>query len=226
MKVFSFCLYGSKPKYIRGMFENIKMIQTYFPEWKIFIYCGDDVQIDILNALSSHPTVTLHKGWYTGNQLMLDRFTAIDESEVEVVCVRDADSRIHERDRWCVAEFLNSDKLFHSIRDHPYHRTVIMGGLWAMKKGCIDEKMRDLIESYRIQQNHNGFDQSFLRDILYPRVFKTMILHGRIQMYPHEQPIPIPLNTPHMFCGQAIEYDARGHEYHNCDDCRAILMWK
>ena len=37
-KVFSFCLYGSNPKYNVGMIENIKIINKMFNDWFIYIY--------------------------------------------------------------------------------------------------------------------------------------------------------------------------------------------
>lgn len=156
---------------------------------------------------------------------MLDRFKPIDDPDVEILFVRDADSRINARDEWCIREFIQSDKQFHVIRDHPYHTSLIMGGLWGIKKGCLPSymKMADMARAYASShQNVRGFDQNFLNNVIYPKVAHVTLFHGMVRMWHDENVIGIPLRTPHVFCGQAIEYDAAGKEYHNCNDCKAM----
>ena len=223
MKVFSFCLYGDNPKYIQGMHENIKTIQSIFPDWKIMIYYEKDTT-DI-RPFESYPNVILKVGEYRGNQMMLDRFKPIDDTSVEIMLVRDSDSRINERDEWCIRDFIRSPKLFHIIRDHPYHTSMIMGGLWGIKRGCIPPyvKFDKMIRLY-VSENPNvqGFDQHFLTQVIYSKIADKALIHGCVKMHPPEYITLIPLKTPHMFCGQAIEIDDEGREFHNCDDCRAL----
>lgn len=49
---------------------------------------------------------------------MMYRFLTLDEDDVELMMVRDADSRIHVRDRYTIHEFVKSDHKAHAIRDH------------------------------------------------------------------------------------------------------------
>ena len=222
MKVFSFCLYGTKPKYVEGMHQNIKTIGERFPDFTVFIYYGVDAPI---NEFNNYKNVMLIPGKFSGNQLMLDRFCAIDDKSVEIMFVRDADSRINERDEWCIREFMKSSKMFHIIRDHPFHTTSIMGGLWGIKRGCIQHiTMLSLIDFYRkSKKNVLGYDQHFLRDILYPRIASNCLIHGCVRMFHNEEVFPIPFKNAHMFCGQAIEYTNEGAEYHNCNDCKYLI---
>lgn len=226
MKVFSFCLYGSKMKYIKGMHENIQIITSKFPGWMIWIYYGgEDTPI---REFYHYPNVICIPGKYTDNQLMLDRFVAFDDKMVEIMFVRDADSRINERDEWCIREFINSPKLFHIVRDHPYHayyHTPILGGLWGIKKGCLPHFNIARAEEIYIQDRPNcrGFDQNFLGEIIYPKVGKDALIHGIAIEGHNETAVPIPFTSEHIFCGQVIEYDESGREYHNCDDCRIIM---
>lgn len=222
MKVFSFCLYGVRPKYVRGMHENIKTIHEKFPDFKVLIYYGSDTPI---SEFLHYENVIIIKGVYSDNQLMLDRFCAIDDPSVEIMFVRDADSRIHERDEWCIREFIQSPKVFHIIRDHPFHTTPIMGGLWGIKKYCISHlNMRRYIEVYRHSyKNATGYDQHFLRDILYSKIESKALIHGCVKLTNTETIIPIPFKHAHMFCGQAIEYTNEGAEYHNCNDCKYLI---
>ena len=46
---------------------------------------------------------------------------------------RDLDSRLNDREQAAVTEWLNSNKSFHIMRDHPWHGTEILGGMWGCK---------------------------------------------------------------------------------------------
>ena len=65
MKVFSFCLYGTKTKYVKGMHQNIKLIGEKFPDFTVFIYYGIDAPIDEFN---NYKNVVLIPGKFSENQ--------------------------------------------------------------------------------------------------------------------------------------------------------------
>lgn len=48
---------------------------------------------------------------------------------VDTFMSRDADSRIIPREEAAVREWLTTDRIFHVMRDHPYHCTPILGGI-------------------------------------------------------------------------------------------------
>jgi hypothetical protein len=54
----------------------------------------------------------------------------IDEM-VDTVMSRDSDSRIIHREEEAVREWLASDKIFHIMRDHPYHCQNILAGKFS-----------------------------------------------------------------------------------------------
>jgi hypothetical protein len=170
VKVFSFCLYGIKDKYNKGMLKNIELINKEFPDFEIWVYIGED--ITILNELQQNKSVKCIFTGVLGNENMSYRFFAIDNPDVEIAIVRDADSRVYSRDVRFIKEFINSDKLFHIIRDHPHHTAKIMGGMWAMKKG-IDINIQQLyMNEWRPYNNVSYFfnDSLFLRDVLYDKL--------------------------------------------------------
>lgn len=221
MKVFSFCLYGDKPKYVRGMHENIKIITEKFPDWKVYIYYKDCP----IEQFLGYTNVVAILGNYSGSRITLDRFCAIDEPYVEVMIVRDADSRIHVRDEWCIRQFLESPKQFHIIRDHSYHGTYILGGLWGIKKKCIPYVlMRTYINTFLKTTIPilRTDDQTFLEKVIYPKISDRVLIHGGIRLR-YETNVLIPFKTPHLFCGQVIEFAEDGSEYHNCEDCSRII---
>ncbi len=47
--------------------------------------------------------------------------------QVDVFVSRDLDSRMQLREAAAVAEWLRSDEPVHSMRDYPYHLSVLMG---------------------------------------------------------------------------------------------------
>ena len=207
MKVFSFCLYGSNPKYTMGMLENIKIINEHFPEWFTYIYY-DDVPTDILEKITSFQNIKLCKSCYTGAKTMLDRFTPIDDPNAEIMLVRDADSRIHPRDRWAINAFIKSPKKFHIIRDHIWHGTLILGGLWGIKQGLLPFKLATSMQEFeKDKENKWQIDQIYLREYIYPRIKHDVLLHGSLKMLKEEIMVPFPCPvTDDDFCGQAIDY--------------------
>jgi hypothetical protein len=128
--------------------------------------------------------------------------------------VRDADSRIHKRDVWCILHFMQNKLMSHTTRDHPDHKTHIMGGLWGLKKGLLNFKIKDLYISYnKINASHNAmqYDQSFLRDVLYKLIVQNMIIYvnnPNLRLFSNEMIylIPFPIEND-QFCGQVIDYN-------------------
>jgi len=173
MYAFSFCLYGSpSPKYYGGLQENLKLISKYYPTWKVFIYVGADVPEAFCNSLGS---VQIIRTSHSGPILMMHRFLAISEPDIECMFVRDADSRIHHRDRWAIDEFLKSTKIAHSIRDHPFHTVPMLGGLWGLKR--CDVSIKDLVTPHLETPWGFGLDQIFLKDTVYPLLKYRMLVH-------------------------------------------------
>jgi hypothetical protein len=214
MKVISFCIYGTNNKYCKGLDENLKLMQLNLSDFNAFIYVGDKVSQDWINQYETYSFVKLFYTDRIGHDNMINRFYAIDEENVDVAIIRDADSRLHERDIWCIRHFIESNYLFHTIRDHPEHRTLILGGLWGIKKNLLNQKMSDLylqFNSNNLSFNIVQHDQYFLRDIIYPLVNKNMIIYTfneKMKMIDNEVMLKIPFAViNHDFCGLAINYD-------------------
>ena len=207
MNVFSFCLYGPyNARYYPGMIENIQLIQRHFPEWFVFVYVGSDVPPEMVSMLQSAPRVVLRFTGKTGIENMIERFYAIDEPDVDLMVVRDADSRVHSRDRWAIHDFLASPQfVLHTIRDHKEHSALIMGGLWAIRKSSgID--MHAEYEAYKLNPEDRGIalDQNFLSCRIYPKLRDRILVHlGRGPSTPREtiRGFPTPW-TERLYCGQ------------------------
>lgn len=180
VNAFSFCLYGPEnPRYYPGMLENVYLAGKYFPNWKVYVYYAPDVTERMINHLGACSNVVLRPTGITGPKNMIHRFFAIDEPDVDIMMVRDADSRIHWKDRWAIREFVASPFLFHTIRDNVEHSARIMGGLWGIKKAagiCIRDEYANYVEDTS-KGFRNAHDQNFLADVLYNRVLPILLIH-------------------------------------------------
>ena len=136
VNVFSFCLYGlPDSKYYPGMVENIQLINHHFPDWHIYIYAGADVPAEWNTTFRTYPNVVVIETGILGALNMIQRFFAIDVPGVDLMMVRDADSRVHWKDRWAIREFVRQPQFVaHTIRDNKNHTASIMGGLWGLRK--------------------------------------------------------------------------------------------
>ena len=207
MNVFSFCLYGPyNSRYYPGMIENIHLIHKHFPGWFVFVYTGSDVTPEMMAKLRDAPYVVVKPTGKTGIENMIDRFTAIDEPDVDVMFVRDADSRVHWRDRWAIMDFMNSPQFTaHTIRDNKEHSASLMGGLWALRKSA-GINIRKEYEAYKLNPEDRGIalDQNFLSCRIYPKVWDNLLVHigkGPKGYRETVRDFPTPWNES-LFCGQ------------------------
>jgi hypothetical protein len=93
---------------------------------------------------------------------------------------RDADSRIHWKDRWAIREFVRQPQFVaHTIRDNIEHTADMMGGLWGIRKSA-GLNLHAEYAAYREDKergHRQGHDQNFLADVVYPKVIQRMLVH-------------------------------------------------
>jgi hypothetical protein len=207
VNAFSFCLYGgNNPRYYIPLLQNIQIVAQYFPEWKVYIYISPDVDPEYVKVLQSYSNVILRDTGVRGPINMIHRFMAINEPEVELMLVRDADSLIHWRDRWAIHQFLKQPEcIAHCIRDHKDHLAFLMGGLWGLRKsaGLV---MADEYTTFKNNPKDFGIahDQSFLSSQIYPKVKDRLLVHysnGLIFKGERGEEFPFAW-TDSMYCGR------------------------
>jgi len=173
-KIVSFSLWGENPKYTIGAIENAKLVNKIYDGWVGRFYCGKSVPENIINTLKNTPNTEViimdEDGSWTG---MFWRFLACKDSDVMIS--RDTDSRLSLREKLAVNEWLESDKDFHIMRDHPHHTTEILGGMWGCRNGILKDIELDIIN-----YNKGDFwqvDQNFLKEIIYPKIYENSFTH-------------------------------------------------
>ena len=103
---------------------------------------------------------------------MMWRFLVADDRTIDNFLIRDVDSRLSARDVAAVGAWLQTNKAFHCIRDHPSHgQYAVSGGLWggrpAKLKNIIKVSWASLMVRY-----HDSYlqDMSFLNDMIWPHM--------------------------------------------------------
>ena len=88
---------------------------------------------------------------------------------------RDTDSRLSLRERAAVDEWMESDKGFHIMRDHPYHRFPVLGGMWGVKRGVLSD-MNNIITNFN-KENYYEIDYKFFAESIVPLIKDNVIIH-------------------------------------------------
>ena len=166
--------------------ENIRLAKIIYPDWKCRFYVDDSVDKGIIRSIllagGDVFKITENRGPFLG---AFWRFMASDDPDIDIFISRDCDSRLSNREKVCVDEWINSNKYIHTMHDNRGHISVpMLGGMWGAKKGCI-ENMTDKIVKWGMYNGYNSkeVDQSFLRDIIWPNVKNMTMGHSSLKHY-------------------------------------------
>ena len=198
-KVISFSLWGNNPKYTIGAIKNANLAPIVYPNWICRFYVSNDVPNDIVRELEK--TSEVIKLNSIGNwKLTVERFKAIDE-DVECVLFRDTDSRLNNREKAAVDEWLKSNKTLHIMKDHPYHGGFpILAGMWGLKKKGFNLNMSKMLSIYSNTEQYH-YDQIFLNDYIWKYYSDDYIIHDE---FFNKKPFPTARNGL-QFVGQVFD---------------------
>ena len=178
MKVISFSLWGNDEKYFLGAFRNCELALTWYPGWICLFYVRSDSDKDLISKLRSYTNSSVIEiNSPDEKRGLFWRFIPAFDPTIDVTIVRDCDSRLSERESLAVNEWLDSDKSFHIMRDHPYHNTEILGGMWGVKNNEINLGTPldlNIISNYRDEYQE---DQRYLREEIWPIVKNHSLIH-------------------------------------------------
>lgn len=186
VNAFSFCLFGpTSTLYHRGFLENVELIKHHYPGWVVYVYFGSDTDPAFVTHCQSLPNVRIRFTNMTGFANTVWRFYAIDEPDVDVCFFRDADSRIHWKDRWAINGFMNSTFTAHIIRDHSHHTAMIAAGMWGVSRSILPsiktlfDQWTPVFAGFGKPEDPHGFgiDQNFLVKCVYPLIRPGALVH-------------------------------------------------
>lgn len=177
-RIISMALYGSDPGYLNGAIDNAVLVRRDWQGWTLRVYYGDDVPESTLRVLrvldvELVPSSSAHARDHAG---LMWRYAVLQDPTVTRFIVRDADSRLTRRDRHAVNEWIDSGHLFHVVRDHPWHGTEIMGGIWGAVGGLIRPAMLEPFQSSTAEIKFYE-DQYFLKRFVWPHIQAHALTH-------------------------------------------------
>lgn len=176
-KIISFSLWGDLPLYCVGAIKNSILAKEIYPDWICRFYISKDVPekyVDILKKTSNCEIIFKDTPNFFWEGLFW-RFEPASDTDVSIMISRDTDSRLNYREKAAVDEWLKSNKSFHIMRDHHYHTSNIMGGMWGVKNPKLSN-MSELIKNMKSETRYNS-DQIFLSKIIYPIISDDCCIH-------------------------------------------------
>ncbi|MFN8642717.1 MAG: hypothetical protein U0802_14075 [Candidatus Binatia bacterium] len=133
----------------------------------------------MVEALRAFPHVDLVAMDVAGDwRGMFWRFEPASDPTVDVMVSRDVDSRVGDREKAAVDEWLASDADFHVMRDHVEHTAPVMGGMWGVRNRLLAD-LCALMEAYP-KVDEWQTDQRFLAEVVLPRIRGRTFVHDEI----------------------------------------------
>ncbi|MEQ1826627.1 MAG: hypothetical protein ABL921_11810 [Pirellula sp.] len=204
-RAISFSLWGSNHKYTGGAVQNAILANEIYPEWDCVFHVGDSTPESVLVELSQYQNVRVIETKSPGNWTSsLWRFMLIDTGYYDAVIIRDCDSRLSYRERAAVEQWLQENRAFHVMRDHPQHATEIMAGMWGVRKGAIN--FTETIHAYPKLGDYWQVDQNYLRDVVWPIAISSNTTHDEFFV---KRKFPFGMRHPSHFVGQAYDGDGK-----------------
>ena len=216
-KVITFSLWGSNPDYTLGAIKNAILAKMYYPEFECWFYIHQNtVPYEIIDNLSKldNTRIIFKTGDLNTCKPMMWRFEAIDDPCVEIMLSRDTDTLILLREKLAVDEWLNTDKLFHIMRDHPHHGFKILAGMFGTKKIPQVNGWSSIMANCTHVSGKNC-DQDFLRDYIYDHIKDNSVIHASFNKYENHCLIfPIEYDNGYRFVGEYVYSDGSRSQTH------------
>lgn len=171
-KIISMSAFGNDNRYFKGAIRQTELAKANYPDWEVRIYTDNS---DKFNDIKNN-----------ANIIQIDedswgpfwRFAPLFESEDNITIIRDSDDRITIREVLAVYEWIESDKRFHTMKDHEAHfEYPIMAGLFGFK-GKMDDTLKTIMKIFKFTARYYLSDQVFLKNYVYPKYNSSFLLHS------------------------------------------------
>jgi len=171
----AFSLYGDNPKYCVGGLRNQELVGAIYPGFSTRFYVGETVPPSVLNDLERLGAQVVQRKTSETSAAMFWRFEALTDPAYDLVLVRDTDSRINRREAAAVREWIASGAALHIMRDHPWHDSPIMGGLFGSRPSLMPAAWRVPV-AFDTRRRY-GDDQRYIAETLYTPLRKSILVH-------------------------------------------------
>ena len=172
VKLLTMSVWGDDPRYIIGARQQTRLASQFYPDFTVRIYTDDAEKFKVLLPWYD---VEIHERQDSNGVFW--RFEPMFESENNIVLVRDSDGRITKREARAVNEWLDSDKTFHTFRDHESHLEYPIIACAFGYKGKLPKQQLDEMLAIKNQPFYYTNDQVYLRDSVWPIVKDNSMIH-------------------------------------------------
>ncbi|WP_294087952.1 hypothetical protein [uncultured Actinobacillus sp.] len=182
-----YSLFGQLPRYCETAVINSRIALQIYPEWTCRFYVDDSVPKNIIQRLEANGAQIVY---VTEEQKKISglfwRFFVFDDKDIQCFIIRDADSLLSYKEKAAVDEWLSSGKWFHIMRDAYEHSELILAGMWGGYTGIL-KNMEELITKHfsNLPILNKTIDQVFLRQIIWPTVSQSVIVHDNYMLEPN-----------------------------------------
>lgn len=171
--------WGSTPRFGYGAVKNANIAKTIFPEWIVRVFIDDSLPQVYANQLYQLDNVEVCEVDDKNMFGAFWRFLSFSEEDA-IVLSRDSDSRLTSREKKYVDEWINSEKTFSIIRDHPRHYDwPMLAGMWGARSP-LDEELLDSMNQY-YSQHFYTIDQIWLKEKIWPIAMNDCFIHGHLE---------------------------------------------
>lgn len=172
MKILTMSVWGEDRRYIEGARQQIRLCNEFFPGWIIRLYSDNITPYEYMR-----PWYDLELIERKDNNGVFWRFEPLFESNDNIVIVRDSDGRITKREAMAVNEWLESDKSFHTYRDHEAHFEFPIIACAFGYKGKLPNNLFKVMMEFKNKPFYYTNDQVYLRDYVWPYVKDNSMIH-------------------------------------------------
>lgn len=204
--IVSFCVFGEDPGniYVPGALKQAALYNVHHPDWRMVFYIGRSARA-LIPSLRQYRNIHIEICDGPEDQTATFwRFRALREFGADFYLFRDVDSRLIARERMAVAEWMDSGRNFHVIRDHPFHSVPILAGLWGCTK-FVTHRIPDSPQGFR--EIKYGIDQTFLWQRVWPTAKRDLYASVDCQWAFGTPVHSIPGDLSEGFCGMGWNGD-------------------
>ena len=167
---------------------------------------------------------------------MIWRFFPTLDSQVDAFMSRDLDSIIKMREVEAVAEWLESGKTLHVMRDHPAHSVPMLGGMWGALRTKSREAWKDVWDDIwsaiiadplsQSDRGTKGPDQTLLSRHVWGRLSGGVVQHDSFSCAQYPGAVGFPSKRPNATGNVVGAEPNRRQEHIKCPKkCRRRPSW-
>lgn len=173
-KIISFSIWGKDPKYCVGAIINAQLAKKYFPGWTCYFYYNNTVPkiyIDALNGFDNVKTIEITDNSYGA----FWRLYPMQKNTI--VLSRDTDSRLSEREKTIIDDWLLTNKNVCIMRDHIRHYDFfILTGMLSVKDGLPENIFSEM--KTKLHETWYAAEQVFIGDSIKKYMFNECEIYG------------------------------------------------